>query len=50
MSAVQDGDLVKIWEASFSQPLAVTTRVSLPFGEAHEKFSDPGGSSFAWFF
>lgn len=27
---IQDSDLVKIWEASPSEPLAVTTRVSLP--------------------
>lgn len=47
--AIQDSDLVKIWEASPSQPLAVTTRVSLPLGEAREKCSDPGGSSFSWF-
>ncbi|KAI1234210.1 hypothetical protein IHE44_0003927 [Lamprotornis superbus] len=32
-----DSDLVKIWEASPSQPLAVTTRVSLPLREACEK-------------
>lgn len=46
---IQDSDLVKIWEASPSQPLAVATHVSLSLGEACEKCSDPGSSSFAWF-
>lgn len=40
---------MKIWEASPSQPLAVTAHVSLPLGEAREECSDPGGSSFTWF-